>query len=268
MARRGVRHVYIMVKVRPSAHWANAVGCVSARGPEGWVGKGREDMELQEVDGCVEGLGGEGKGKKQRTFNFLGAFCAHVLVVQVADLLFLRGGQRRRVAGERICADDDAVGHCVCGGELSSSRGVDLVARGYDSELVWCNERQGADGRCTIAELRWWWFEIDILRSRGGEDWEREVRIGSGRVGGSKWDGRWDLGRGKMGMGWFGLDARGLLHMRVLLHFIPLVACNLLTAHCVSIFICLHNFASIYQALLHSTNPQSLHRKHITSHPR
>jgi hypothetical protein len=199
MARRGVRHVYIMVKVRPSAHWANAVGCVSARGPEGWVGKGREDMELQEVDGCVEGLGGEGKGKKQRTFNFLGAFCAHVLVVQVADLLFLRGGQRRRVAGERICADDDAVGHCVCGGELSSSRGVDLVARGYDSELVWCNERQGADGRCTIAELRWWWFEIDILRSRGGEDWEREGR--GFEVG-------WPMGSGPRqdgyGVVWFG----------------------------------------------------------------
>jgi len=59
---------------------------------------------------------------ERQTFNFLGAFRADVLIVQVSDLLFLWRGQRCGVAGELVRADYHAVCHvgskwgdvCVC----------------------------------------------------------------------------------------------------------------------------------------------------------
>lgn len=54
------------------------------------------------------------EGARGKCFDFGGAFGSHVFVVQVAHLLFLRGGQRRRVAGQRVVADYHAVRHfCV-----------------------------------------------------------------------------------------------------------------------------------------------------------
>lgn len=47
----------------------------------------------------------------RRTLNLSRAFRPHILIVQIPDLLFLWRGQRRGVAGECVCADDDAVGH-------------------------------------------------------------------------------------------------------------------------------------------------------------
>jgi hypothetical protein len=47
----------------------------------------------------------------RRTFNLVRALGAHVLIVQIPHLLLLRRGQRRRVRGPCVLADDVAV--CV-----------------------------------------------------------------------------------------------------------------------------------------------------------
>lgn len=52
-----------------------------------------------------------GKANSRRTFNLSRTLCAHIFIIQIPDLLFLWCGQRCRVAGVFVRADDDAVGH-------------------------------------------------------------------------------------------------------------------------------------------------------------
>lgn len=104
----------------------------------------------------------------RRTLNLSRAFCAHVLIIQIPDLLFLRRGQRSRVAGECVCADDDAVGHRANILSASQSSLVqwwigDLVRSVQGGEwIVVCTYAEFELRRSTALGWNGWWFEIDI----------------------------------------------------------------------------------------------------------
>lgn len=124
-----------------------------------------------------------GLGTEIRTLDFRRAFRAHILVVQVPHLLFLRRRQWCRVRGPCVLADDVAV--CVSWACRGRHRGAwcavhigpirldtesvasierEVCSIGWAEERVWVpargDETVGGDAaRCCGAR---WWFEIWI----------------------------------------------------------------------------------------------------------